>query len=141
MPAIKFKHFDSYRASGVLKGIFLGGCVERGDGSSFRAKAHAHTKGPWMGWICVRSRKRLMGRTGKPSNLMLHELAHLIVLQGHTDKWRECLRDLGGFLNWWEKKRPRGHRHAWAYIHRNSNGDCYRCVCGACRCVPVKVAA
>lgn len=100
MPAIRFKHFDSYRASGVLRGVFLGGCVERGDGSSFRARAHAHISGPkvsqiYDGWICVRSRRRLMNG-GRPSNLMLHELAHLISRQGHTDKFRAVLRSLGG---------------------------------------------
>lgn len=107
MPEIKFKHFDEYRNKSILKGVFLGGCIERGDGSSFRARAHAHIVGDRQGWICVRGRKRLMTKTGKPSNTMLHELAHLISLQGHTDKFREVLRSLGGKCLNNAKKRKR----------------------------------
>lgn len=96
MPEIKFKHFDEFRQKGLLKGIFLGGCVERGDGSSFRAKGHAHSVGgSHPGWICIRGRKRLMTRTGKPSELMLHELAHLLApRQWHTSTFKRRLREL-----------------------------------------------
>lgn len=97
MPEIKFKHFDKWRKDGTIKGIFLGGCVDRGDGSSFRRKAHAHTRTKInQGWICVRSRHRLMNDKGKPSLLMWHELAHLISKQGHTNKWRKTMRELCG---------------------------------------------
>jgi hypothetical protein len=68
--------------------------VARGDGSSFRAKAHAHITGEYEGWICVRSAARLLDRF-----LMLHELAHIITGQGHTDGWRACLLKLGGTLD------------------------------------------
>lgn len=98
MGQIKFKHFDEYRATGLLKGIFLAGCVERGDRSSFRRKAHAHNgdKGhPFEGWICVRSRHRLMTRTGKPSELMLHEMAHLLAPnQWHNPTFKRRLKEL-----------------------------------------------
>lgn len=78
----------------ALKGIFVGGCVERGDGSRFRAKAHAHTSGEHKGWMCVLSAKRLESEA-----IMLHEVAHLITLQGHTDKWRKCVLEIGGTLD------------------------------------------
>lgn len=93
-----------------VKGIFVGGCVERGEGSSFRAMAHAHyhvdeakqkkmlysqTQIDAMGWICVRSSKRLYTTDGRPSQLMLHELAHILTSHGHTDKWRAKARELG----------------------------------------------
>lgn len=107
MPEIKFKHFDEYRNKNILKGVFLGGCVDRGDGSSFRARAHAHIKGTNQGWICVRGRKRLMTLKGKPSNTMWHELAHLISGEGHTDKFRTTLRSLGGRCTLNAKKRKR----------------------------------
>lgn len=95
MPEIRFKHFDEYRDSGVLRGVFLGGCAERGDGSSFRRKGHYHWEGPKANWICIRSRKRLMTRTGKPSELMLHELAHgFAPKQWHSKTFRKKLKEL-----------------------------------------------
>ena len=72
-----------------FRGIFLGGCIERKEGSSFRAKAHAHCyKGDrYYGWICIRSSKRLYQINGKPSRLLVHEIAHLLTPYGcHTNK-------------------------------------------------------
>lgn len=77
-----------------VKGVFAGGCVERGEGSRFRAKAHAHTKGSFAGWVCVLSAKRLTERM-----LMLHEAAHIITGLGHVDKWRAKLLEIGGTLD------------------------------------------
>jgi len=82
-----------------FRGIFVGGCIERKEGSSFRGKAHAHYvkyKGKhqkYGGWICIRSAKRL-----KQKNLLIHELAHIITGQGHTKKFYECVRRLGGSI-------------------------------------------
>lgn len=78
-----------------LKGVFVGGCVERGDGSSFRASAHAHSEGAWKGWICVRG--ALEGRGGEKLRdlpLMVHELAHIASNAGHTGKWRRAYTQL-----------------------------------------------
>lgn len=84
----------------AVAGVFVGGCVARGDGSRFRAKAHAHTQGEHSGWICILSARRLSSKM-----LMLHELAHIITGCGHTDPWRECLLALGGTLDEvWEGK-------------------------------------
>lgn len=77
-----------------VEGIFVGGCVERGVGSSFRAKAHAHVKGSFAGWICFRKRERLEDRM-----LCLHELAHVITREGHTKNWRACVLRIGGTLD------------------------------------------
>jgi hypothetical protein len=77
-------------------GIFVGGCVSRGEGSSFRAKAHAHTsrhRNPY--WICVRSAKRLWNEDGSPSALLWHEYAHILSDAGHTAKWRAVMAKLG----------------------------------------------
>lgn len=138
MPSIRFKHFDAYREAGVLKGVFLGGCVARGDGSSFRRRAHAHNMGgEHDGWICVRSRRRLMTKTGKPSDLMWHELAHILTPNhGHDDKWRETVRKIGGKVRAHEEKGAR-HRHKWVYSSTNVNGDHYRCANG-CSAVQTK---
>ena len=77
---------DELKQYGV-RGIFVGGCVARGEGSSFRAKAHAHCvipgtrnyqgNGRFLGWICFRSAKRLFTSSGKPSQLLWHETVHI----------------------------------------------------------------
>lgn len=77
-----------------VKGIFVGGCVDRGEGSRFRAKAHSHVKGKHKGYICVLSIKRL-----SCTALMLHEAAHIITGLGHVDKWRKKLLEIGGTLD------------------------------------------
>ncbi|MFA6971811.1 MAG: hypothetical protein WC208_10470 [Gallionella sp.] len=112
MPIVEFPEFEKYKPLGY-KGTFVGGCIERGDGSSFRAKAHAHNepyggikvldeqgnpkRGEHFGWICVRSPKRLRMANGKPSMLMLHEMAHILTPDHwHDDAWRAKVRELGG---------------------------------------------
>lgn len=77
-----------------VKGVFVGGCVCRGEGSRFRAKAHAHTTGDYKDWICVLSAKRLTADL-----LLIHELAHILTECGHTDKWRAKVLELGGTLD------------------------------------------
>jgi len=99
--------YATARHAEPLAGVYVGGCVERGAGSSFRKMAHAHIAGKWKGWICVRSAKRLYTSNGEASTLMRHELAHILTGQGHTDAWRKCVRLLGGKVNSWEKKRSR----------------------------------
>lgn len=95
MPSVPRKRWPAeLQRSWALRGVFVGGCVARGDGSSFRAKAHAHTTGQYQGWICIRRPDRLEDRM-----LMLHELAHIITGEGHTDRWRACLERIGGTLD------------------------------------------
>jgi hypothetical protein len=77
-----------------VRGVFVGGCVERGVGSRFRAKAHAHFAGPHRGWICFLSAKWLHVRA-----LWLHELAHVVTREGHTARWRLFLLQIGGTLD------------------------------------------
>ena len=62
-----------------VKGIFIGGCVERGEGSSFRRRAHAHCRPQFghLGWICIRSARRLYTLNGGWSRLVWHEVAHI----------------------------------------------------------------
>jgi len=99
---IYFEPFADYlrtsrgKTTAPLAGVFVGGCIVRGEGSSFRASAHAHIAGPFAGWICVRSAKRLYASSGRPSQTMLHELAHIITRKGHTDRFRRVFRELGG---------------------------------------------
>ena len=78
-----------------VRGLYVGGCVARGPGSRFRAKAHAHTGGEHQGWLCFLSERRLRDRL-----LVLHELAHLKAgAVGHTDSWRRVLIEIGGTLD------------------------------------------
>ena len=102
-----------------VKGVFVGGCVDRGEGSSFRARAHAHcVKGNIKpGWICVRGWKRLEGTYApasgayagtivKPNRILMHELAHILSGHGHDDTWRRMMKELGQPLTkQYQKKR------------------------------------
>lgn len=99
-----------------VKGIFVGGCVARGVGSSFRARAHAHcfTIDPHFGWICFRSIKRVGEVEGhtitRPSALLWHEYAHILTPNhGHDDAWRATMKLLGQPIpeQYKKKKRPR----------------------------------
>lgn len=89
--------FKPYYSQG-LKGVFVGGCVARGVGSSFRSSAHAHNCDGYdnKGWICVRSTRKVLKDDGQPTPLMWHELAHILTPNhGHDDKWRAKMRELG----------------------------------------------
>lgn len=94
---------ECFKKSFAVKGVFVGGCVHRGDGSSFRHMAHAHNdKGDrYEGWICYRSPKRL-----GEEQLAIHELAHLVSGQGHTPLFWQTIIKLGGSLE-----------HEWLYHH------------------------
>ena len=84
-----------------VKGVFVGGRVQREEGSSFRAKGHAHTvkTDPWRGWVCVRAARRVGVVEGdaivKPSRLLVHEYAHVLTGHGHDDVWRSKMKELG----------------------------------------------
>ena len=115
----------------AVKGIFVGGCVERGPGSSFRRSAHAHnsTKDPWFGWICVRSAKRLTTPGGKPSRTLFHEYAHILCPNhGHDAKWRETITKLGY---------PSEAKQAQAYYGRSAKTPAGPILTGAWRIASV----
>jgi len=87
---MKIKPIPKHLEHEKLKGICCNACVEGGVGSRFRAKAHAHINGEWKGWICFLSEKRL-----NQKKLGLHELAHIISEEGHTDKFRQVCKEIG----------------------------------------------
>ena len=96
MPALVHTQWpERLKRSFAVKGVFVGGGVARGDGSRFRAKAHAHSDGRFAGWICYLSPKRL-----DDEMLAIHELAHLVSdKRGHCQRWREAVIRLGGTLD------------------------------------------
>lgn len=111
MPVVTFKPFEKYPE---VKGLFVGGCVDRGDGSRFRRHAHAHVSKhlPNPGWICVLGWGRVKDALEKQelNQLLMHELAHILTKQGHTDKWRIVYQQLGGRIpKRYQKKMPKAY--------------------------------
>ena len=103
------------------RGIFVGGCVVRGEGSSFRAQAHSHNHpiDPHFGWLCVRSLKRVYDAKGEFSRLIWHEYAHLLAPKhSHDDAWRLQMKALRQPLPARYKKQKRGStiRHGRYHI-------------------------
>lgn len=105
--------------------VMVGSCV---DGRrSFRATAHAHTRGRYRGWICVRSHRALLD-----AQCMIHEAAHIRTGQGHTDVWRREVLTLGGTLSESEyhadyhKRRARPGRYRG--LHHPHHPEC-PCLC------------
>ena len=133
MPVINIPEFQKYKEKG-FKGVFYNGCIERGEGSSFRRKAHAHNEknDRYFGWICFRSKKRIFTKTGTPSMLLKHELAHILTPNHwHDDSWRKKVRELGGRVRRYEtkeyhRKRGYGHKHKWILIREETKQGNYK---------------
>lgn len=88
------------RARTACVGISIGGCVDAiGTGrlGAFRrmAHAHAHARDRNVGWICIRSSRRVLAPSGGPSRLLIHEFAHLVAPDGHGPRWRLAVAALG----------------------------------------------
>ncbi len=82
-----------------VKGIFLGGCVREGVGSSLDSRgsypiAHTHIGNiAEKRWICYRN--PVIYRDPAYEYVRWHEYAHVLANQGHTDKWRRIMQSLG----------------------------------------------
>lgn len=77
-------------------GVYLGGCVAFGLGKLTlkhgHADAHAHTypRDQHRGWVCFQHPDDL-----QDTALRMHELAHILSGEGHTDAWRATMQRLG----------------------------------------------
>lgn len=93
-----------------VKGIFLGGCVDtRQPGNISKrcsALAHAHISGRNKGWVCFQLPEYY--HDPKHRWVRMHELAHIMSGQGHTDKWREAMMKLGQEIPPRYQRRQRG---------------------------------
>lgn len=99
-----------------VAGLYIGGCIET-KGGRFRRQAHAHNHrtDPNFGWICVLSHRRVFGQsrtngiwtpTDRPSQLMLHEYAHILTPNhGHDHHWMLAAHQLGYRFKAHEKDR------------------------------------
>lgn len=100
-PGMCHEAVEALRAQGItaVNGVFVGGCFARGIGSSFRASGHAHpqAEGLSAGWVCIRSAKRVLTPTGRPTRLLLHEAAHILAPRaGHgTRAFVRALESVG----------------------------------------------
>lgn len=85
---------------GVIRGIYVGGCVHERDSWSVwdgaSSHAHNHTKNEFYGWICILSPKDVLTPSGKMAAGLAHEIAHLLVPNVlHTRAWKVQITKMG----------------------------------------------
>ena len=79
-------------------GIYVGdGCVTGQDPLEWlEVDAHAHVLDEWNGWICIANPAKVVTPNGNPTQLVLHELAHILCKKpGHGKKWYDTICRLG----------------------------------------------
>jgi hypothetical protein len=107
-----------------IKGICVGGCVDKDFPIDKKHAAHAHYNKAdfYHGWICFRWKYQL-----KEKFTLLHEVAHiiagpLIVKRGkkwmrisHPKKWREKVAEIGGtyypYYSYYKNKKYLDYSH------------------------------
>jgi len=85
----------------VCRGVFVGGCIRgstrtgvttRGDA----AHSHNYRGDRHFGWICVADERDLFTPSRRPTRVMWHEYAHLLVPNAnHGARWRAAVTALG----------------------------------------------
>lgn len=83
-----------------LKGISIGGCVDKKNsiGKGYSAHSHCVNDDKFRGWICFHHKWQLN------TNSLFHEVAHLLVdtapsAPRHSKKWFYKFIEIGGDLN------------------------------------------
>ena len=88
----------------AIRGVQVGECVETGKPLDLDEFGHAHIGLAYQGHICVSSKYYLRSKA-----VILHEVAHVLTLEVHTDRWRRTLLEIGGSLD-------------EQVVHRNGSG-------------------
>lgn len=90
-------HLDYPQVWGIYVGM---GCVSAESPLEWRgiwAHAHNDPEDEWYGWLCFDKPSRVFTKSGRPTQVLLHEIAHLRCPgQHHTKKWRQTLTMMGG---------------------------------------------
>lgn len=86
-----------------IKGVFVGGCVEHGEGiwRTPGMAAHSHlNRGPAQNWICLTEDRFLLmvDGSGRPNPVLTHEAGHVVTGQAHTREWAATVRKMGGIV-------------------------------------------
>jgi len=96
-------------------GIYVGmGCVSAESPLEWRGiLAHAHNdpEDEWYGWLCFDKPGRVLTKTGRPTQVLLHEIAHLRCPgEHHTKRWRQTLTLMGGGREAGKYERKQGEK-------------------------------
>lgn len=86
--------------SHILRGVYVGSCVHErnawGIWDGVRSHAHNYRKNEWFGWVCVLKAEDVLTSRGKPTTVLLHELAHLAAPESlHSRAWKRAVTELG----------------------------------------------
>ena len=84
----------------LLRGVYVGGCIHERNSYTIwegsRSHAHNRRKNEFYGWICVLDPKDVLTPRGKPTAVILHELAHLLAPETlHSRSWKKAVTELG----------------------------------------------
>lgn len=85
---------------GVIRGIYIGGCVDERNSWSVwdgvRAHAHNRTLSEWYGWACFLNPSDVLKSDGRMTSTLAHEIAHLLCPnQGHSRTWKKAVTEMG----------------------------------------------
>ena len=111
----------SVRRFQCLKGICIGGCVDKKDKVGIKGvSAHSHclNTDSYQGWVCFHHKWQLKSAT------MLHEIAHLLIntntsVPSHGRKWLDKFVEIGGDI-FSHEYRSHLERH-WPWLKQRIN--------------------
>ena len=92
---MEFKPFQSFPQ---FKGVSVGKCIATRQPLDKDDMAHSHDSpnDQHRGWICVNEKQNIYSKNGGASNVMKHELAHIVTDHGHDKIFKKVLNKIGG---------------------------------------------